>query len=372
MHAVLRHLAAPSAAALQRVTARLVFLILRGSLRLHLRMTVRALALLFVTSSLAHGDDFYAGKTINIYIGTGEGAGAMTSYPRAIARVIQKYIPGHPSIVIRHMPGAGGITAANFLYSIAPQDGTAWGFITRGFVRAPLLQTPQAMFDPTRFHWIGTPSQETTVAAVWTAGTRVRSMEEATKEEVVFGGTSLATDTGLFPTILNKLVGTRFRVVVGYRSSTAVDIAMERGEAQGKIWTWASLKSGRTANWLVENKVHLLAQFGLSRAKDLPNTPLALDFAKTAEDRQVMELIFAPIALGYPSFMGPGVPRERVAIMRRAFDRAMADPDFIGLMEQQSLAHDPATGETMQGIVARMYAAPGPVVEKARELIPSY
>ena len=233
-------------------------------------MTVRALGILLVTSSLVHADDFYAGKTISMYIGTGEGPGAMTSYPRAIARTIQKYIPGHPSIVVRYMPGAGGITAANFLYSIAPQDGTAWGFITRGFVRAPLLQTPQAIFDPTRFRWIGTPSQETTVAAVWIAGTRVRSIEEATKEDVVFGGTSLATDTGLFPTILNKLIGTRFKVVVGYRSSTDVDIAMERGEAHGKIWTWASLKSGRTANWLAEKKVHLLAQFGLAGRKICP------------------------------------------------------------------------------------------------------
>jgi tripartite-type tricarboxylate transporter receptor subunit TctC len=317
-------------------------------------------------------EDFFAGKTINIYIGTGEGPGAMTSYPRAIAQVISRHIPGRPTIVIRHMPGAGGIKAANFIYSIAPQDGTAWGFITRGFVRAPLLQTPQADFDPTRFQWIGTPSQETTVAGVWAANTKVRSLLDATHEEVVFGGTSLATDTGLFPTILNKLIGTRFKVVVGYKASTDVDIAMERGEAQGKIWTWASLKSGRTANWVADGKVHLLAQFGLERAKDLPDVPLALDSARTMEDRQVMELIFSPIALGYPSFMGPGVPKDRVEIMRRAFDRTMQDPEFISLTGQQTLAYDPATGETLQAIVARMYTMPASVVEKARGLIPSY
>jgi tripartite-type tricarboxylate transporter receptor subunit TctC len=330
---------------------------------------------LFMLAALPGGaaaNDFYAGKTINIYIGTGEGPGAMTSYPRAIAQVISRHIPGRPTIVIRHMPGAGGIKAANFMYSIAPQDGTAWGFITRGFVRAPLLQTPQADFDPTRFQWIGTPSQETTVAGVWAANTKVRSLQDATQEEVVFGGTSLATDTGLFPTILNKLIGTRFKVVVGYKASTDVDIAMERGEAQGKIWTWASLKSGRTANWVTDGKVHLLAQFGLERAKDLPDVPLVLDSARTPEDRQVMELIFSPIALGYPSFMGPGVPKERIEIMRRAFDRTMQDPEFINLTGQQTLAHDPATGETLQAIVARMYGMPASVVEKARGLIPSY
>jgi tripartite-type tricarboxylate transporter receptor subunit TctC len=335
--------------------------------------TLVVIAGLLTAPALAQpGGDFYAGKTINIYIGTGEGPGAVSAYPRAIAQVIGRYIPGHPTIVIRNMPGAGGLKAANFLYSIAPQDGTAWGFITRGFVRAPLLNTPQADFDPTRFHWIGTPSQETTVAAVWTASTRVRSLHDATREEVVFGGTSLATDTGLFPTILNRLIDTKFKVVVGYRSSTDVDIAMERGEAQGKIWTLASLKSGRTATWVADKKVHLLAQFGTEPAKDLPGVPLALDSAKTPADRQVMELIFSPISLGYPSFMGPGVPRERIEIMRRAYDKAMQDPEFTGLVKQQNLALDPMTGEGLQAKVQRMYAMPASLVDRARGLIPSF
>src|SRR5579871_6097636 len=137
------------------------------------------LSLAMAPAGDARADDFYAGKTINITIGTGEGAGALSAYPRAIAQVIGKYIPGNPAIVVRTMPGAGGIKAANFIYSIAPQDGTAWGFITRGFVRAPMLGTPQAQFDPTRYQWIGTTSQETSVAAVWTAGTRVRTMSDA-------------------------------------------------------------------------------------------------------------------------------------------------------------------------------------------------
>ena len=190
-------------------------------------------------------------------------------------------------------------------------------------------------------------------------------------QEVIFGGTSLATDTGLFPTILNRLIGTRFKVIVGYKSSTDVDLAMERGEVQGKIWTWGSLKSGNTANWVAERKVHLLAQFGLARAKDLADVPLVLDFAKTQEDRQVMELIFAPIALGYPSFMGPGVPKERIEIMRRAFDKTMRDPEFAGLMKQQNLVLDPAKGEDLQAIVERMYHMPPAVVERARGLIPA-
>jgi tripartite-type tricarboxylate transporter receptor subunit TctC len=335
-------------------------------------VAIAGIAVLLTSAASAQpAAPFYAGKIINIYIGTGEGPGALSAYPRAIAQVIGRYIPGNPSIVIRNMPGAGGIKAANFIYGIAPQDGTAWGFITRGFVRAPLLATPQAQFDPTKYHWIGTTSQETSVAAVWASATRVRSLTDAATEEVVFGGTSLATDTGLFPTILNRLIGTRFKVIVGYKSSTDVDLAMERGEVQGKIWTWGSLKSGNTADWVADRKVALLAQFGLQRAKDLPDLPLALDFAKTPEDRQVMELIFAPLALGYPSFMGPGVPPERVEIMRRAFDRTVQDPEFIDLMKQQNLVVDPATGEAMQAIVQRLYQMPPSVIERARKYLPA-
>ena len=329
-----------------------------------------SLALAIAPAAIARANDFYAGKTINIYIGTGEGSGALSAYPRAIAQVIGKYIPGNPALVVRYMPGAGGIKAANFIYGIAPQDGTAWGFITRGFVRAPLLGTPQAQFDPTKYQWIGTTSQETSVAAVWTAATRVRTLADAMNEDVVFGGTSLATDTGLFPTILNRLIGTRFKVIVGYKSSTDVDLAMERGEVQGKVWTWGSLKSGSTATWVGDGKVAMLTQFGLDRARDLPDLPLALDYAKSPEDRQVMELIFAPLALGYPSFMGPGVPAERIEIIRRAFDRTMRDPEFVDLMQQQNLVLDPASGETVHAIVARLYRMPPAVIERARAYIP--
>ena len=335
-----------------------------------MRAALLALSLPIALSGTARAADFYAGKTISIYIGTGEGPGALSAYPRAIAQVIGKYIAGNPAVVVRNMPGAGGIKAANFIYGIAPQDGTAWGFITRGFVRAPMLGTPQAQFDPTKYQWIGTTSQETSVAAVWTAGTPVRSLPDAMTQEVVFGGTSLATDTGLFPTILDRLIGTRFKVIIGYKSSTDVDLAMERGEVQGKIWTWGSLKSGNTAGWVEDKKVSLLAQFGLQKAKDLPDLPLALDYAKTPEDRQVMELIFAPLTLGYPSFMGPGVPSERVEMMRRAFDKTMQDPEFIDLMKQQNLVLDPAPGEAVQAIVQRLYQMPQAVIERARMYIP--
>jgi hypothetical protein len=195
-------------------------------------------------------------------------------------------------------------------------------------------------------------------------------LQDAMRETVIFGGTSLSTDTGLFPTILNRLIDTKFKVIVGYKSSTDVDLAMQRGEVQGKIWTWGSLKSGSTAAWLADKKVAILTQFGLQKAKDLPDVPLALDFAKTPADRQVMDLIFSPLSLGYPSFMGPGVPADRVEIMRRAFDQTMRDPQFVAEMREQSLVLDPATGEDVQAIVERLYRMPASVIERARGYLP--
>jgi tripartite-type tricarboxylate transporter receptor subunit TctC len=315
-------------------------------------------------------EDFYRGKTVNIYIGTGEGAGAMTSYPQALADILGRHLPGHPAFVLRNMPGAGGFKAAMYMQSVAPQDGTAWGFITRGFVRAPLLKAQGADFDPVGFQWIGSPSREPTVATVWTEATKVRTLEDATREEVVYGATSLGTDTGLFPVVMNALLGTRFKVVPGYKSSTEVDLAMQRGEAQGKIWTWGSLKSERSLEWLRQGKVKILAQIGLDKPRDLPDVPLALEAAKSPADRQLMELVFSPVAMGYPSFMGPGVPRERVAAMRKAFQETVADPEFAALLAKQNLALDPVAGEELDALTRRLYATPKDVVARAREIVP--
>src|SRR5204862_7290576 len=161
-------------------------------------------------------EEFYRGKTITIYVGTGAGGGAVSGYPMALAPVIRKHIPGNPNVVVSHMPGAGGIKAATFIESVGPQDGTAWGFITRGFMLAPLLKLPQANFQPARFNWIGSPSRTVSIGAVWKASTPVRSIENAMQREVVVGATAIAQDTGIFPRALNRVLGTRFKIVTGY------------------------------------------------------------------------------------------------------------------------------------------------------------
>jgi tripartite-type tricarboxylate transporter receptor subunit TctC len=316
--------------------------------------------------------EFYKGKTLNLYIGTGESSGAVGAYPHNMSEVIGKYIPGNPTIVVRNMPGAGGIKLANYIYSIAPQDGTNWAFITRGFLLAPLLKLPGVQFDPSKFSWIGSPARTDSVGAVWTVGTPVRTIQDAMKTEVVVGATTLGQGTGVFPTMLNQLIGTKFKVVSGYKSVGDVELAMEKGELQGKIdWTWGSLMSGRTADWVPTNKVALLIQLGLKKSPKIPaDVPLALDFAKSQEDRQVMEIVCAPSATGYPSFMGPDVPKNRLEAIRAAFQQTMKDPRFIEILQKQKLELDPIDGDEINGVVKGIYSKPESVVEKMRTLMP--
>ncbi len=330
-------------------------------------LVVAGVAALAASAKAETVEEFYRGKTITMYIGTGVGAGAVSSYPMAIAPVIRKYLPGNPNIVVSHMPGAGGIKAATFIESVAPQDGTAWGFITRGFMLAPLLKLPQANFHPASFNWIGSPSR---TVSMWTG---VRSIEGAMQKEVVVGATSIAQDTGIFPRALNRIAGTRFKIVTGYASVGAVDIAMERGEVQGKVGsTWKSLNSGPSANWVRDKIVTVLVQLGVKKAPDIPaDVPLGLDLAKTQQDRQVLEVLCAPSATGYPSFMGPGVPKERVQAIRSAFVQTMKDPEFIDAVQRQGLDLDPIAADELAGIVRGIYALPEAAIERARDLLPA-
>ncbi len=316
-------------------------------------------------------EEFYRGKTVTMVVGTGAGAGAISGYPTALAPAMKKYLPGHPDFIISYMPGGGGIKAANYIYGIGPQDGTAWGFITRGFLLAPLLKVPQVQFDPTKFNWIGSPSRTVSIGMVWNASTAVRSIHDAMGRQVVVGATSMAQDTGIFPRALNRIAGTKFKIVPGYSGLGAVDLAIERGEVQGKIGsTWKSLNSGPTENWLRDNKITILVQLGVNQAVDIPAAvPLGLDLAKTPGDRQLLEVLCAPSATGFPSFMGPGVPTERIAALRTAYQQSLKDADFLAAIRQQNLDLDPISADELTDTVRHIYELPNQAVEGARKLL---
>jgi tripartite-type tricarboxylate transporter receptor subunit TctC len=338
---------------------------------------MRWLLVILVAATLAapaHAEtvaDFYRGKTITMYVGTRVGGGAVSAYPMALAPVIRKYIPGHPNIVVSHMPGAGGIKAANFIAHVAPQDGTAWGFITRGFMLAPLLKLPQATFDPTKFNWIGSPSRSVSMGMVWNASTPVRSIQDAMQHEVVVGATSAGQDTSVFPRALNRVAGTKFKVVTGYAGLAAVDIALQRGEVQGKVGsTWSSLNSGPSVNWVRDKIVTVIVQLGIKKSPDIPaDVPLGLDLARTPAGRQLLELLCAPSAAGYPSFMAAGVPKDRVAAIRAAYVQTLKDPEFIATVRKGGLEIDPISAEELTDTVQHIYAQPAAAVADARALV---
>ena len=339
-----------------------------------LRVFGLAAALALVGAASASADavgDFYKGKTLDVYIGTAEGPGSVTVFARTVGEYISRHIPGGPRAIVRFMPGGAGIKAANFIYGIAPQDGTVYGFISRSFILEPLL-VGQATFDPTKLNWIGSPARDTSVGTVWAAGTKVRTIEETMREQVIVGGTALNNDTGLYPTMMNTLAGTKFKVVTGYKSVPEVDLAMERGEVQGKIGgTLSSLNSGRTIDWVKDQKVFILLQLGLAKSSKLPaDIPLALDLTRNAEDRQVMSLILSPTAVGHLSFMGPGVPADRLAAVRKAYAETMVDPEFVTAMNRQNYPLDPVYGDEIKKIVDEIYALPPNVIKRAKELIP--
>ncbi len=317
-------------------------------------------------------EEFFRGRTITLIVGTGENAGAVEAYPRALAQVMKKYLPGSPTMIVSNMPGAGGIKAANYIHSIAPRDGTVWGFITRGFLLAPMLKIPQANFDPSGFNWIGSAARTVSVGIAWKDSTPVRSIQDAMKTPMVIGATSAGQDTAVFPNALNKFIGTKFKVVTGYASVGEVDYAIEKGEVQGKVgFTWAALNSGRQLQWLRDDKVSVLVQLGVEKAPNVPaSVPLALDLATTPADRQALEVIAAPSATGFPAFMGPGVPKDRVDAIRLAWTKALQDPEFIDIVRRQGLDVDPVPGEELAKIVRGIYALPREAVDLARTVMP--
>jgi tripartite-type tricarboxylate transporter receptor subunit TctC len=290
------------------------------------------------SSSIAFAQsDFYAGKTIDMIVSSGEG-GANDLYARAIADNLPKHLPGSPLMIVRNMPGAGGLRAIRFLYDNAPKDGLSYGVVQRSAAVQPILGVENANYDPAKFNWIGSTAREVSIGAVWTGSSDIRTIQDAMKKELVVGSSGVGNDTGGFPKVLNHFLGTKFKPIHGYKSGSEIILAMERGEVQGRIgWSWGSVKSSKTARWVPDKKIALLVQMGLDKAPDLPDVPLVLDLAKTPEDREAMELIFAATTIGWPSVMPPGVPADRIALVRKAYTETMNDPTFVAALKKTGL-----------------------------------
>jgi len=311
--------------------------------------------------------DFYKGKTVDLYIGTSVGGG-YDAYARLLSRHMGRHVPGNPIFVPKNMEGGGGIRLANFLYNVAPKDGSTFGTFNRGTGFDPLLGNKGAQFDATRFNWIGSANNEVSVCVAWHT-TGVTKYEGLFSKELVVGASGPAADTYQFPKIANGVLGTRFRIIAGYPGGNDIDLAMERGEVQGRCgWSWTSIKATHQP-WLDQNKIHILFQIGLSKHPDLPTVPLIMDLARTAEERAIFKVIFGRQMMAWPFTAPPGVPKERISVLRDAFMDTMKDKEFLAEAAKAGLEIRPVSGVDIQKLVHEVYDTPAAVVQRTAQLL---
>ena len=326
------------------------------------------LVALWLAVSPAHAEsvaDFYRGRTINVLIGVNVGGG-YDFEARLLARFMRAHIPGNPLLVPQNVIGAGGIKMANYLYSIAAQDGTAVGMFPSTLVAAQAVGTDGVQYDANKFAWLGSVSTSPVTLAVW-RDSPVRSLDDARRQQVVVAASNKGAITYTFPHMLNELLGTKFKIVSGYQGNSTMTVAMERGEVQGVTNSWDSWKSFNPA-WVREGKIRVLVQTE-PKAKDLPDIPSVQELARSASDRQVMALIVSGDALGKPLAASPNVPPERVQALRDAFEATIRDPAFIEAAAAARVEINPISGTALQATVARVLATPKDLAERARMII---
>ena len=329
---------------------------------------VTLLALLPASFAAAQSPaEFYKGRNVELYVGYSVGGG-YDLYARLLAKYMGRHLPGNPVIVPKNMTGAGSLRLANWLYNVAPKDGTAFGIIGRGTPFDPILGGEKAQFDGPKFTWVGSANNEVSVCVAWhTSG--VTKFEDLLTRELVVGGTSSSADTDQFPKIINGVLGTRFKIISGYPGGNDVGLAMERGEVQGRCgWSWSSVKSTHQ-KWYDEKKFSILMQLALDKHPDLPNVPLIVDLAKNDEQRQILKLIFARQVMGRPFLAPPGIPPARVEALRKAFMDTMNDREFLADAEKAKMEITPVPGAEIEKLVKDIYATPKEVAQQAAALI---
>jgi len=310
--------------------------------------------------------DFFKGKVVRLVVAYPPGGG-YDVYARALAQVLPKHLPGSPAVIVQYMPGAGSLTASNWLYAAAEKDGTVVLAPSNAAAFAPLQGVDGAKFDPTQFNWIGSPSKETGILIVWHTAP-VNAVADLRTREITLGTSSANASSGFYGRVLNAALGLKMKLVRGYRGSTESFLAMERGEVDGYSSAfWNSLKATKP-DWLRDRKIKLLVQYGAEPNPELAGVPFARDLAAAEDDKILLDVANAPLAFGRPFVLPPGVGAERVAAWRKAFLEAYRDPAFIADAARQQFDIDPSTGEEMQEMLARAYAAPQRVIARLRSL----
>jgi len=303
-----------------------------------------------------------AGKTITIYVGYTAG-GSYDLYGRLVARHLGAHLAGRPAVVVQNMPGAGSLKAANYLYEVAPRDGTALGIVVESTALEQALANPAAQYDAARFTYVGRVATSNNIFMMWQSA-KVQSIEDAKRSAALLAGTGPGSIAETIPRLLNAFLGTKFKLISGYPASTEAMLAMERGEVDGSSSSWAAVKVGKQ-DWLKEKKIKIILQTTPERIPELPDTPSLGEIGTTPEDRQVFGLYASGSAIGRSLIGPPGIAAERVQELREGFDAMVQDPEFVADVRKLDVELDPLPGAAVAQLVARTLAVPAAVRERA-------
>jgi tripartite-type tricarboxylate transporter receptor subunit TctC len=315
----------------------------------------------FLTAFPAFAQPSLHGKTVTVYVGNGLGGGG-DSYARIFLPYLARQLPGEPAMVVRNMPGGGGIQAVQTLYNVAPGDGTALGSTPPGPIKEPFLGTVGAVnYDLRKFHWIGNLASSITACSVWHASP-VKSLEDAKTQTVTIASTGSQSSPTTNSLFVNSLLGTKFNPIAGYDGGTSL-LAIERGEADGTCVSLGSLRTTRP-DWLRDGKLRVIIQVSSAKDPDFPDSPRLSDFLKTDADRQALDFFSAPDDIQYPYMLPPGASAEIVTLYRKAFDAAVREPTYLAEAKQRRQEIVPHAGIEVQRIIAAMYETPKNVVDR--------
>jgi tripartite-type tricarboxylate transporter receptor subunit TctC len=308
-------------------------------------------------------EQFYGGRTVSIVVGFATG-GAYDPYARLLARHMSKHLPGAPNIVIRNMQGAGSAIAANHLYNASPKDGSELGVISGSAAIQPLFVSRK--YNGQEFTWLGSANNEIAGCLAWHTAP-FASADDLFKKEMITGASGASNLE--FPTAMNAVIGTRMKLVRGYKGPADILIALVRGEVQGMCGMINTIIGTQRPNWLRDHKVRILIQIGLERTARMGSAPFVMDYAKSEDDKRVLRLIFGWTIMGRPFLAPPGIPEDRKAALRKAFDETMKDPELLADAAKQHLEISPVTGAEIDRFLAGVYATPKPLIERAATIL---
>jgi tripartite-type tricarboxylate transporter receptor subunit TctC len=314
--------------------------------------------------------DFYRGKQITLVTSASVGGG-YDQYARLLARHMQRHIPGEPAIIVQNMVGAEGLRAANYLYNVAAQDGTVIGGLSRntGLARFYDFNNAGIQFDARKFHWLGSPQQEIGLFILSTKS-GLSGIADLKTRDVTISSTAHNSPSTVYSRILNATIGTRLKPIEGYDGSQACLMAVERGEVDAHVSGGSSAPfRARIMPWLANGDAKVIMQMGMKRDPEFPDVPTAIEVESAPADKQMFEIAFAEQVMGRPFVLPPGVPADRIAALRAAFDATMRDPQFLDDAKLQKTEIDPVGGEAINALLDRVYAAPPDLVGRIRELI---